>query len=365
MNSKLKKWLKIHKAHLWAWGVYIAYETIIAGILYNLWGHPLVYFFHYLATIPLFYLHANIAMPWAFRDKGQAIVKLPLIVFVQIVVYVVAHYLVDVFLITTTIIAQRGPYEFNSSFILRNTYRGFFFMGFSTGYYFLKTYLQERERTVFLEKTQLNATIKQKNTEQELFKAQNAFLKAQINPHFLFNTLDFIYHKVSASSPEAADAVISLAEMMRYAITSDERGGTITLEDEMEQMLNLINLFKLRKTQVFYLKVNFAQDTKHLRFIPLVLLTITENIFKHGQLHEADHEATLEVYIENETLFLETRNLSQPQKSNRSNTGLANIKDRLTYAYGDQINFDHTTDAQQYFKLRIGVPIARLNAHAQ
>ncbi len=365
MNIVRLEWWKVNKFHLWVWGVFIAYETLIVGILYNIWANPLIYFLHYSVTIPLFYLHANIAIPWALRRKRDAWIKLLIIIIVQISAYVILHYLTDVFLIYLKIISKKLPYELNTSFILINLYRGFYFMGFSTGYYFLRTYTQEKKRTMDLEKEQLNAIIKQKDVEQELFKAQNAFLKAQINPHFLFNTLDFIYHKVSASSPEAAEAVISLAEMMRYAITSDERGGTIMMEDEMEQTLNLINLFKLRKKQILYLKVNFAHDAKQLRFIPLVLLTVVENMFKHGQLHDADHEATLNVYTENDTLFLETCNLSQPQKSDRSNTGLANIKDRLTYAYGNEIHFEYATDSHQYFRLKIGVPVARLNEYVQ
>ncbi len=238
-------------------------------------------------------------------------------------------------------------------------------MGFATGYYFLSNYIKERRHAEDLEKERLNIIIKQENTEKELFKAQNAFLKAQINPHFLFNTLNFIYNKVSKSSPEAAEAVISLSEMMRYAITSDDKGGTIILQDEMEQVKNLVNLFKLRRNQPLYLSVEFEERAKYIQFIPLVLLTLTENIFKHGQLDDANHEATLQVYIDDETLFFETHNLSQPQKSNRAHTGLANIKDRLIYAYGNEVIFEYATRSDGYFTLKIGVPLAFVNKPVQ
>ena len=302
----------------------------------------------------MFYLHSNVSIPWALQMRNQIVFRLPLIVAIEIAAFIILHYQVDLFLIELKIVSVKAPYAFNSSFIVRNLYRGFYFMGFSTGYYFLRTYLFEKRRAADLQSEKLNAIIKQKTTEQ-------ALLKAQINPHFLFNTLNFIYNKVSSSSPSAADAVLSLSEMMRYAITSDERGGTIQLEEEMEQVHNLFSLFKLRKSQPLYLKLEFAENTKHIPFIPLVLLTLAENMFKHGQLHDPSHEATLKVYIENEFLYIESNNLSQPQKSDRSSTGLANISNRLAYAYGEQISFEHTTSANQYFTLKLGVPLARLN----
>ncbi len=138
-----------------------------------------------------------------------------------------------------------------------------------------------------------NTTIEKKNgkkivpprthSTKEMYEFyKKRFPKKRSEPYWMFKEVIARFNK------KAADAVISLAEMMRYAITSDERGGTIALEDEMEQTQNLINLFKLRKTQPLYLKVNFAQHTKHLRFIPLVLLTLAENMFKEMIMHYVD-----------------------------------------------------------------------------
>lgn len=364
IESDWFNWLRSRKLHLWVWSVFIAYETIIVGILYDIWGNPVTYLFHYFVTISLFYLHSDIILPWALRVKSQALLKLTLTVTIQIVIYVIAHYVVDLFLIAIKIVSVKTPYQLNSTFILRNLYRGFFFMGFATGYYFLQTSIKQKKRTADLEKEQLNAIIQQKNTEQELFKAKNAFLKAQINPHFLFNTLNFIYNKVSVSSPEAAEAVLSLSDMMSYAITSDDSGGMIKLEDEMEQTMNLISLFKLRKNQPIYLKVEFTESTKLFRFIPLVLLSLAENMFKHGQLHDPNHEATLKVYIENEILYFESYNYSRPQKSKRSSTGLDNVESRLKFAYGDEVSFIYGIEKEEYFRLKLGVPLGRLNEPA-
>ena len=364
MAYMLTNWTVKNKAHIITWLLFIVYETLAVGLAFNSWANPITYIIHYAITVYLFYLYAEKLFPFAFGRKFNVIVLVPLVALIQLTLYIVLHYLADKFLIFSGFIKTDKPYPLDKVFLIKNAYRGFFFMGFSTGYYFLKTYLQERKRTTDLEKAQLNAIIKQKNTEQELFKAQNAFLKAQINPHFLFNTLHFIHTKVSVSSPEAAEAVIALSEMMRYALGSDEQGGTIILEDEMEQVINLISLFKLRKSSPLYLKAEFEENTKQLPFIPLILLTLAENMFKHGQLHDANHQAILKVYIESDMLIFETRNLSHPQKSNREHTGLANIKQRLIYAYGESVHFEYGTDAEEFFTLKLGVLLAQLSEPA-
>ena len=354
------EFLKKNKLHFLIWALFVFWETIVVGIMLNNFGNGALFIAHYSVIIGLFYVQSEWLLPLVVKRDRLDFLRVPLALLFQLIVYTLFHFLADVILMHLKLVSFKANYGFDQQFIVRNFYRGIFFMGFSTGYYFLKHYIQERKRTAELEKERLTAIIKQKNTEHELFKAQNAFLKAQINPHFLFNTLNFIYNKVRDSSPEAADAVLSLSDMMRYAISSDEHGGTVKLEDEMEQTINLISLFKIRKNQPLYLKAEFAENTKHLSFIPLVLLTLTENMFKHGQLHESSREATLKVYTENQFLYFESHNLSQPQKSNRSHTGLENIKKRLIYAYGEQVRFEYSTNADNYFMLKLGVPLEQL-----
>ena len=354
-------WAKKNQIHILIWTLFVFWEAILVGIMLKTFGDPALYVAHYTVIIILFYFQSNVLLPFVVKNNFSDFLRVPLALIFQLAMYISCHFLADVLLMFLHLIPSKPNYGLDYQFILRNLYRGVFFIGFSSGYYFLKRYFNEKKRASDLEKKKLQARILQKNTEQELFKAQNAFLKAQINPHFLFNTLNFIHTKVSTSSPEAADAVIALSEMMRYALGSEDQGGTIILEDEMEQVINLINLFKLRKSSPLYLKAEFADETKHVPFIPLILLTLAENMFKHGQLHDANQQATLKVYFEDEMLIFETRNLSQPQKSDREHTGLANIKQRLLYAYGENINFDYTTDANPFFTLKLGVPLAQLN----
>ncbi|KQC00586.1 histidine kinase [Pedobacter sp. Hv1] len=243
------EWLKRNKYDLIAWLGFVFYETILVGLLFNQFVNFFIYFAHYAVIIVFFYIHANYTLPYTLKNKTRAIFLLPAIIIVQITLYILAHRLVDIILFALEIIKPDAYNKFGSDYILRNIYRGLYFLGFSTGYYYLRNYFKERKKTEELEKQRLNDVILQQQTEQALAKAHNAFLKAQINPHFLFNTLDFVYHHVNEHSPMAGETIISLAQMMRYAIDADKMGEFVELGDEIVQVENLIYLYQIRKKQ--------------------------------------------------------------------------------------------------------------------
>jgi two-component system LytT family sensor kinase len=347
-----------HRLHYLIWALYIFYEAITLGILFNDWGSPIIYLSHYLIIIIYFYVNSNFSLPVALKDKRKSILLLPLIVILELSIYIIAQYLVSEFLIVVKI--AKDPVHLDYFFLIRNLYRGLLFMGFSTGYYYLKTYLKERKKTEDLEKERLEKIIQTQKIEQELVIAQNAFLKAQINPHFLFNTLDFIYHNVNKHSETAGQAVIRLAQMMRFAIDSDEMEQTIYLADEIEQVENLLYLYQIRKNSDLNVHFAYTDEVKQLRLIPLVLLTLVENIFKHGDISNADDIAFINIEVKNDVLIIQTINLINLNKiKDSNNSGLNNIQKRLNYAYGDEIIFQHQV-SNNHFKVDVKLPIKLL-----
>ena len=173
--------------------------------------------------------------------------KLVLAILLELSVYVLICFADDKILYSLHLIKLTRPLNLDYVFCIRNLYRGVYFTAISTGYYFLKTYIKEKQKSAEIEKQRLNEIILRQKAEQELTIAHNAFLKAQINPHFLFNTLDFIYYQVMEVSPKAADAIIALADMMRYAIDADKAGEFINMGEEIDQVINLIYLNQIRK----------------------------------------------------------------------------------------------------------------------
>lgn len=360
MIKRIKNWLYNHRVHFWAWALFIFYECAVVCLLFDNPGAFWAFVIHYALIIFFFYLHAHVVLPWSLKKKDNILWRLILSISIELIIFVLCYYSGDKFLMNEHIHLVNGIPHLDYTYSIRNIYREVYYLGYASAYYFLTTFVKERKRAEDIERQRLNEIINRQKIEQELTRAQNAFLKAQINPHFLFNTLDFIYHNVSELSPRAADAIITLSEMMRYAIDADKMGEFILIGDEIEQVQNLQYLNQLRKTEDMPLKLIYSDDVYNIRFIPLVLLTLTENIFKHGNLNNGQ-EAIMEIYIEKDQFVIKTDNVSNRQKPNISHlTGLVNIGQRLKYAYGDSVYFHYHQDADGHFRLIIKVPVQQL-----
>ncbi len=361
MWDKILKWYVSYKIHLIAWFVYMIYESVIAGIVFDNFGNPIIYILHYIVFIVFFYIHADYALPWALKSQTRAYYGIPLVVIIQIPIYICFQFLVSYFLEFVQIAKKEVILDLHA--ILRNVYRSILYLLFSTGYYFFKTYLWERKKTEELERQKLIAIIDQQKTEQELVHAHNAFLKAQINPHFLFNTLDFVYHNVSVHSAVAGEAIIRLSEMMRFAMQSDQMDSQIILADEIEQVENLLYLQEIRKNEELNVEFIYSSTVQQLQFIPLVLLTLVENIFKHGDLSNPESKAIIAITINGENLCLQTSNLiNDIQNSIGNRSGLKNIQKRLVYTYSDSVQFSYQAIGQR-FVVKIEIPTALLTLH--
>lgn len=119
-------------------------------------------------------------------------------------------------------------------------YRAFSFILLSTGYWFAGYLLKSRAEIDELVQQQLISENKQPALQKKNIASENAFLKAQINPHFLFNSLSFIYNSVHKLSPGIAEAVILLSDVTRYSLRQADASGQLSIYEEIEQINNLI-----------------------------------------------------------------------------------------------------------------------------
>ncbi|TFF37029.1 hypothetical protein E2R66_13155 [Mucilaginibacter psychrotolerans] len=357
MIEIIKNWINKYRLHLLVWVIFILYESFSIGLVFHVFGNPITYIVHYIIIIVLFYLHAHVALPWILKNKKHIFWRLPTVLFSEIGAFLLLSFYADQLLILKHILPNPQPLTLNYEYNLRTLFRELYIIGYATGYYYLITYTIEKRKTNELEKQRLNDIIYRQKSEQELTKAQNAFLKAQINPHFLFNTLDFVYHSIVELSPPAADAIITLAEMMRYAIDSDKMGEFIPLSDEIDQVENLVYLNQIRKNHKLLFELQYQEEVRRFYLIPLVLLTMVENIFKHGNLTEKNHGAIVKIYNQDGMLFIETDNLINNQIRPAGNhKGISNTEQRLKYAYGEDIVFSYKATESNHFIVRLGIP---------
>ncbi|MGY0039287.1 histidine kinase [Pedobacter sp. NJ-S-72] len=180
---------------------------------------------------------------------------------------------------------------------------------------------------------------------------QNALLRAQINPHFLINTLSFLYNETRKLAPKAAERILSLSDIMQYALSKEASSEFVRLESEIKLIENVILLHQSRQTYKMQLKMSYNTEALTVVFIPLILMSLTENILKHGQLDNPQKPAQIIITYDNSVLYIKTSNpeVIENPISGIMRAGLRNIRSRLSMAYGEAASFDYHLDSQNYF----------------
>jgi len=173
----------------------------------------------------------------------------------------------------------------------------------------------------------------QRELEKQHFTAEISFLKSQINPHFLFNTLNSIYSLSYQQSEKAPAAILKLSEIMRYMLY-DTEDKLVPLEKELQYLGNFVALQKMRFKETIYADLLVEGDTQHQQIAPLLLIAFVENAFKHGELHDPGDPVLIQVTLEPHQLQLYVQNrISAQGKDETGGIGITNIKRRLELLY--------------------------------
>lgn len=170
--------------------------------------------------------------------------------------------------------------------------------------------------------------------EAEKVNAELSFLKAQINPHFLFNTLNNIYSLAIVKSENTPDAIMKLSRILRY-VTDDVLNDFVPLQSEIDCIQNYIALQKLRLTSKVKIEFEVVGNLDGKKIAPLLFMTFIENAFKYGV---SSHEPCLiKIRIEitdTEIKFVcENKILVKDTNEERVGVGINNAKKRLNYLY--------------------------------
>jgi len=212
---------------------------------------------------------------------------------------------------------------------------------FTTGVKLLKNWFVDKEKKTELEK-------------QALFSELN-YLKAQIHPHFFFNTLNNLYSLTVQKSEEAPKVVLKLSEVMQYMLyhTSADK---IALQKEIEHINNYIELEKLRYGDRLDLNFSINSPIDGKMIAPLILIPFVENAFKHGISNELNKcWIAINLKVKNETLFFKVENsYAHEQGSNdesgyQNGIGLKNVKRRLDLLYQDRYELSMVKEANAHW----------------
>lgn len=346
--------LKNYKTHIIAWLSFIIYECTILGFYSGKFAGFWDYAIHYAVNIGLFYLHAHFVLPKATVPKQNTFWKVPLFITLEVVTYFIVMLTVDALIDLNPKLLEIERSLTDRQVYLGTIFRATYFIAFSTGYYFLRQFILASKRANKLESERLNNIIEIQRIEHDL-------LKSQINPHFLFNTLNFIHNNTRKISPSTAQAITILSDMMRYSASIKEEFILL-----IEQIDNIIRLHHIKKGSNLNIEFHYSNEITSLRFVPFVVITLVENIFKHGNLSPEAPKASINMRIENEMFILETSNSTNQNRNNTGlNSGLSNINKRLLYAYGNEVLFHHYTDQDSIFNVTIQIPVKSIQYSPQ
>lgn len=187
----------------------------------------------------------------------------------------------------------------------------------------------------WFEKERLTIRLEKLNIETEL-----KFLKSQINPHFLFNSLNSIYALTLSKNDKAPEVILKLSEILRYILYE---GGekTVELKQEIEYIKNYLELEKIRFGERLKLSIEINGDYSGMEISPMILLPFVENSFKHGVNSTVEESfINIKISVDKNVLYFEIENNKHPDYSSEpkpnSGIGINNVKKRLNLIYPEK-----------------------------
>jgi sensor histidine kinase YesM len=215
-----------------------------------------------------------------------------------------------------------------------------------------------------------NWYVKQKEAAQvarEKINAELQLLKAQVHPHFLFNTLNNIYSFIITDSPDAPEVLKKLSTLLRYIIYECNQ-PLVKVEKELKMIRDYIDLEKIRYGKNFNMSLQIQGNAINKMICPLLLIPFLENSFKHGASQMLTHPwVSLDITIGEENLHFNLSNSKPTTMGERIVTkglGLNNVKKRLAILYPGMHSLNISEDVM-IFSVSLKVPLLQPNENGQ
>jgi sensor histidine kinase YesM len=251
---------------------------------------------------------------------------------------------------------------------------------YATGYYFLMRYatkqkelrqlseakaaqdiaaaqLEAKNAQLALQNAQLaqekaTAELAAAHAQQDLLQMELNFLRAQINPHFLYNTLNYFYDRAMDNDAPLAQSMITLSEIMRYSLETTQGGQLTLLQKEVRHLQQVIGLYQLRASNRLY--IHFATEGQYgqVQVAPLIFITLLENALKHGVVNNPQQPVTIRLAVDTTHIHFAIANTINHQRSHLAEhnhgIGLDNIKKRLHHVYGNRCRLEVNIEEERY-----------------
>lgn len=312
-------------------------------------GFIAVYFLVHVAYNLPDVVHGNMKLTWLPNDRhplAYTVLDMIISAFFVIVPYLLLYRLYTagkkvtglLLILPTVVILFFIDYWLQKNLVYWNRMRLRIF--FDANLFFLSVYLVYAVVFYFIRfsyfKEMQQQELMLQNRQSEL-----SFLRSQVNPHFLFNSLNNIYALVYESSPQALPAIAGFSELLRYMLYDNK--DKVPLARELEYIQRYIDLQRLRFEHIIKADMQVSGKVDTAQVPPLLLIPFIENAFKHGDFSAGGDGVTVVVHCSEQTLHFYCRNAKgKGEKDTGGGIGLHNIKRRLQLLYPGR----HTLDIE-------------------
>ncbi len=313
--------------HLLFWGlsyVFVTQSEISWSGLDNVnGGLTIAYAYGLVFNASIFYIHVFWLVPKFYMQHETS--KFWLYAIGVLILFTGIETAMDLNLansLEVVIIDNKEPSNLFYVFILLNTLCHFFYSVVGFLYRFQFEYFKS-------EKSKSNLLL-------ETREAELKYLRAQLNPHFLFNAINSVYHLIGKNDPLAKNTLLQFSDLLRYQLY-ESNTQHISLEKELDYVLQYIKIEALRKGEDISFDYNIQFENASKNIVPLLLTPFIENAFKHCSSYSKSTDNTIEIAINEEDgrLTLEVTNTFDAAHTNKTKDGLglSNVKRRLMLLY--------------------------------
>ncbi len=290
-----------------------------------------------LINISIFYINYTLLIPLLVKDAkryGMYVVSIVLLILVMTFCKLGIESIYSNFFLKAIDEAMKGRYAEVAGY--------FFFNMFISGFFVVASSLIRFASDWFGNESA------QKNLIREKKEMELQFLKSQLNPHFLFNSLNNIYSLAYQKSDKTADAILKLSEIMRYMIY-ESNDSWVSLSKEIEYVQSFIELQKLRFKDGAAVEFTQNGEIDNQQIVPLILISFVENAFKHGVANDPENPIKINIIANQKILHFSVSNKKNSyNKDQMGGIGLYNVERRLQLLYPDRYKLNIVNSETHY-----------------
>jgi two-component system LytT family sensor kinase len=318
-------------------GLILTIQVVFNRRSFSLYELGVIYGYSGLVNISIFYINYTLLIPLLVKEQkryGLYIISIVLLIVVMCIIKTVIASLNPEIILSYS--SGKAALEYSS--IGRYAAESLFFSGFFVVVSALLKFAVDwlgNERV-------------QRNLERERKEMELQFLKSQLNPHFLFNSLNNIYSLAYQKSDKTADAILKLSEIMRYMIY-ESNDSWVSLSKEIEYVQSFIELQKLRFKNGAAVEFTMNGEIDNQQIVPLILISFVENAFKHGIANDPNNPIKINIIANQKILhFSITNKKNKYNKDEMGGVGLNNVERRLQLLYPDRYKLNIVNSATHY-----------------